>query len=69
VAGQLKISFWNVEGLRSKIRNTNFIDYLTSHDIFGIAEGWMGGEVFAIKGFNSYLRERRTGDMDETWGA
>jgi hypothetical protein len=57
VAGLFKIRFWIVEGL-SKIGNTDFLDVLTEHDIFGIAESWTRFEGFEIKGFISCWKGR-----------
>jgi hypothetical protein len=42
VAGLLKIGFWNVEGLRSKIGSKDFVHVLSEHDTFGITESWGG---------------------------
>jgi hypothetical protein len=48
VAGLLKIGFWNVEGLRSKIGSKDFVHVLSEHNTFGITESWGGFEVFEI---------------------
>jgi hypothetical protein len=58
VAGQFKVGFWNVEGLRSKVCSKHFLDVLWNHDIFGIAECWAGLEVYEINGFISFSKGR-----------
>jgi hypothetical protein len=58
VAGQFKIRFWIVEGLRSKVGSKEFLDVLWDHDIFGTAESWAGLEVYEINGFISYSKGR-----------
>jgi hypothetical protein len=44
VAGLLKMGFLNIEGLRSKLGSSDFLNLLRAHDIFGIAESWAGLE-------------------------
>jgi hypothetical protein len=47
-----------VEGLRTKLRNNNFLDFASDHDIIGVAESWARQEVFEIHGFINYSKGR-----------
>jgi hypothetical protein len=58
VAGQFKVGFWDVEGLKSKVCSKDFLHVLWNHDIFGIAESWAGLEVYEINGFISFSKGR-----------
>jgi hypothetical protein len=40
VAGTLKIGFFNIEGLRNKLGDTDFLNLLGSQEIRGIVESW-----------------------------
>jgi hypothetical protein len=54
----LKVAFWNVEGLRSKLENKDFLDFVSDHYIIGVAESWTGPEVFENHRFISYSKGR-----------
>jgi hypothetical protein len=58
VAGPLKIVFLNIEGLRNKLGNNDFLALLAAHDIFGIAESWAGFEKFDVRGYTGYVKGR-----------
>jgi hypothetical protein len=47
-----------MEGLRSKLRNKDFLDFVSDHDIIGVAESSVGPEVFEIHGLISYSKGR-----------
>jgi hypothetical protein len=58
VAGSCKVGFINIEGLKRKINNNDFLDLLKTNDVFGLVESWAGFEVCNIKGYTSYIKER-----------
>jgi hypothetical protein len=37
----------------SKLGNMGFIQWVQDHDMIGIAESWVGGETFKIKGYKA----------------
>jgi hypothetical protein len=49
VAGSLKMGFWNIEWLKSKLGNKDFIHWVQDRD--KIAESWAGGVTLGIKGY------------------
>jgi hypothetical protein len=51
VGGPLKIGFLNIEGLKNKLGNNDFLALLEAHDIFGIAESWAGFKKFDVRGY------------------
>jgi hypothetical protein len=58
VAGPLKIYFLNIEGLRNKLGDNDFLALLAAHDIFGIAGSWAGFEKFDVRGYTGYVKGR-----------
>jgi hypothetical protein len=58
VAGSLEIGLKNIEGLKRKINNKDFLDLLKANDIFGLAESWARFETCNIKGYTSYIKGR-----------
>jgi hypothetical protein len=58
VAGPQKIGFLNIEGLKNKLGNNDFLALLAACDIFGIAEIWAGFDKFDVGGCISYVKGR-----------
>jgi hypothetical protein len=55
VAGSLKVGFWNIEWLKSKLGNMDFIHWVQYHDKI---ESWKGGATLRIKGYKVTQRIR-----------
>ena len=46
--------FWNVDGLRSKLNTTDFLDFVCSYDIVGLFETWTN-DFNLCETFDQYL--------------
>jgi len=36
----LRVGYWNIEGLQNKLTFQDFLDYISSVDIFAVSETW-----------------------------
>jgi hypothetical protein len=69
VAGSLEVGFINIDGLKRKINNKNFLDLLKTNYAFGLAESSTGFETYNIKGYTSYIKGRnKTASFGRTPG-
>jgi hypothetical protein len=57
VAGSLKVGFINIEGLKRKINNKDFLDLLKAN-VFGLAESWARFETYNMEGYTRYIKGR-----------
>jgi hypothetical protein len=58
VAGPPRIGFLDIEGLRNKLGNNDFLALLAAHDVFGITESWAGFEKSDVRGYVGYVKGR-----------
>jgi len=54
VAGTWRVGFIDIEGLKSKLKNTCLLDLLRKNDMMHLAESCRGLEKFEIKGNKSF---------------
>ena len=48
---------WNVEGLKNKMQNESFINYVSKFDCVGLVETWCNeGESFDLPGFQMFSK-------------
>ena len=56
----LKIGTWNIEGLSTKLDNTDFISIISNFDIISLVETWLPyGQNVDIAGFYSFSKCRK----------
>jgi hypothetical protein len=58
VAGSLEVGCINIEGLKRKINNKDFLDLRKTIDVCGLAESWARFEIDNMKGYTSYIKGR-----------
>ena len=60
---QPNICLWNAEGLKSKIGNKCFTDYVNGDGIFRNAHSWTEGEAFGINSINRHSEEKENNEI------
>ena len=55
--GELKIGCWNIKGIKKKIMDKDFKQYICNFKILGLVETWLGEEEeFTLTGFKGYFK-------------
>nr|XP_006822324.1 PREDICTED: uncharacterized protein LOC102806336 [Saccoglossus kowalevskii] len=62
----ISISYWNVQGIRQKIEDNDFIKCIKNHDIIGLGETWLNKDslnTLNIPGYYSHsiIRSKQPG--------
>lgn len=53
--GTIEIGYWNVEGVKKKLIDKDFMMYLRNFDLIGLGETWVDDE-FVITGFKGFFK-------------